>query len=388
MRRVPFIAYVAGLCFAAAVAPAAPSSMMQSLSQACEDKPQAEDQGPFSWATKWFRAEPTPPQPTAVATAMAAQARPAPPVAAHYGDWRSAPSPAGAAPLRQTNPLMGAATFAPLPPAPSLAPAATGFTIDEQLIAAAAPPVVEPDPTEPKALRDLGHARDREGDLVEAERLYRKAIGADPTNPAALNDLGLCLARQGKLEPAAAMLRQAITMRPDKPLYRNNIATVLVELGRPSEALAHLKTAYRPAAAHHNLGLLLVRSGAAADAATHLRQALELDPSFQQSRDALARLENGADYADSAAATPAGGQTDREPAPPAGAPSGFASAPQRRPAQVAAAPRWAGEPTYEPTPAGAEPPASTDSLGSLPYTPAETAGVSGPPRLLPPVLDR
>lgn len=382
MRRVPTIAITAGLSFWAGAAAAAPSSMIQTLNQACDDTPAAASPGPFGWATKWFQSSDSAPAPTAPPVAYVPSRPPAP----VQGDWRSAPL---AAPTRPTNPMVGAATMAPLPAAPSLAPSSIGFTVDEEMIAQTLPPVAPADPTDPRGLRELGHARDREGDLLEAERLYRKAIGADPTSPAAVNDLGLCLARQGKLEPAAAILRQAITMRPDKPLYRNNIATVLVELGRPDEALDHLKAAYRPAAAHHNLGQLLVRAGAEQQAIDQFRQAVEHDPSLSESREALAKL--------TGKGAVAGGQPATKQAAPAARP-GYAAAPTYQPTQVAAAtPRPEPTPatTYEPTPADEPvdaylPPEQPQrGVGPADVAPqGASPGVPSFPRLLPPVLDR
>jgi Tfp pilus assembly protein PilF len=216
------------------------------------------------------------------------------------------------------------------------------------------------DPTSAVVLRELAHVEDRAGQLSEAERHYRAAIGADPSSAAAVNDLALCQARQGRLESAAGTLRQAILMRPDKPLYRNNLATILVELGKTDEARQQLVAAYEPAVANYNLGLLLARSGKSDAAAASFRDAIALDPSMTPAHEALARV------------APA-----RDPAPSPAIAATQASEPVR----------VASLPTPDPgdiTPYGAEESETT------PIGPATTAPEGAPsfPRLLPPVVGR
>ena len=146
-------------------------------------------------------------------------------------------------------------------------------------------------PTDVKALRELGHMEDRLGNLTHAEQHYRQALGANPASAAATNDLGLCLARQGQMEASLATFGQAIQMRPAKSLYRNNIATVHVQLGQTDEALTHLKTVYTPSTATFNLGQLLARAGKTEEAAHQFREALALDPSSTPAREALANIQ-------------------------------------------------------------------------------------------------
>lgn len=343
----------AGLTFAPLAATAAPTSMLHTLPQGGEVS-QTVEPSRMAWLTKWFKGGP--PQPSAAyatptaapgSSGMAYQAPPSatppstplPTQAAFNRGWHGFTPNAAAA----STPLGAMPTYA-APANQSLAGVTPSMTT---------PVAKAPKATDCKSLRNEGHAKDRSGDLAAAEHLYRQAIGTDPTSSAAVNDLGLCLARQGKLEPSAAVFRQAIMMRPDKQLYRNNIATVLVELGQTQEALAHLKTAYGPATAHHNVGQLLAKAGKQEEAIDQMQQALAADPTLAPARQALASI------------------TPQPPAAIAASPQPT-PVPAYQPAQVAAMPSA----VVAPTPAPPE----------VEYAPS--GGVPSFPRLLPPVLDR
>ena len=380
MRNHLTAAIAATMSLAALDAAAAPSSMMHTLP--CSTPPAQSapsEKGPFTWATKWFRDKPTelaaPPQgpPTGVMayqppTNAAPQARPAvavampaasntapaaPPQVAMNNAWhgfggmptRTASAPSDTTPIHQAP----RTTIAQV--TPSLGDAS----------GAGAPTAAD----EARSLREQGHAKDRAGDLVAAEQLYRQSLVADPASAASVNDLGLCLARQGKLEPSAAVLRQAVLMRPDKQLYRNNIATVLVEQGKTDEALSHLQTVSSPAAAHYNVGQLLVRGGKTFEAKTQFEKAIQVDPSLGAAHEALAKLDTP---------TPAALVNQAPKQEPT------------RPAPIAVA---------QAAPAFPQLPQQSPSSDITPLEPSQSseanAALSGPPsfpRLLPPVLSR
>lgn len=345
-------------------------SMLQGLPKGEQTAPADPASKPsrMGWLTKWFGSKPDPAESAPFVLrnqyppTMAYQPAPAP-SGANNGGWGS-PSPAQAL-----------AVTTPKPTATAVAPSRTPITsvqpYNGQPSVGNAMPEPAPAAANAKALREQGHAKDREGQLVAAENLYRQAIGADPTSAASVNDLGLCLARQGKLQPSIATLRQAIMMRPDKPLYRNNIATVLVEIGETDEALAHLKTAYGPAAAHHNLGQLLSRAGRTDAAIAQLNQALELEPTLGPAREALALL--------TAAQPPAAPIASPTPTP-------------ATPSYLSQAPVAPETPAPVPTPAGPQFGYALAQVASAPQraepTSEEPAGAPTFPRLLPPVLNR
>jgi Tfp pilus assembly protein PilF len=177
-------------------------------------------------------------------------------------------------------------------------------------------------PNDVPALLGYAHLLDHQNKLVDATTQYQKAIKANPKESAAYNDLGLCLARRGMICDATKNVTKAVELQPDRVLYRNNLAKLLVEQNRSEEALAQLRTVHTEAIAHYNLAVLLDEHKQEALAESHLRQALELDPSFTQARDWTFRL---------AARTgnPAPAQAYARPAtqPPTGGSYGMSSPP-------------------------------------------------------------
>lgn len=70
----------------------------------------------------------------------------------------------------------------------------------------------------------------RAGRLMEAERIYRKILGADSRNPDALHLLGLIANQAGQPEEAIRLIRQAVAANPMAPSYRANLAMVFEQI--------------------------------------------------------------------------------------------------------------------------------------------------------------
>jgi tetratricopeptide (TPR) repeat protein len=149
-------------------------------------------------------------------------------------------------------------------------------------------------PNDVELLRAAARMEDRQGDLVLAESLYRRAVAANPQHSGALNDLGLCLAREGRLDESIQAIEQAVHLQPDKALYRNNAATVLVEMQQDHKALAHLSAVHGPAVANYNMGQLLAARGRPDESMSYFETALQLDPGLEAARVAIAQLNGGA----------------------------------------------------------------------------------------------
>ncbi len=296
--RINFITSIALLLAMASTTSAAPISMIQGLPEATSAAPSPKA-GQRNWLTKWLIGDaPVQPMPQQVSPqsgpdAFAYKAPVEQPASSAV--WPSTPV--------TTSPIAAVEATVEATQVPS--PSVSAATADAIAAAQAAEAVGNADearrlyyeyltanPTDVKALRELGHMEDRQGNLSHAEQHYRQALGANPASAAATNDLGLCLARQGKLEASVATFGQAIQMRPNKRLYRNNIATVQVQLGQSDEALAQLKAVYDPATATFNLGQLLVKAGKTAEAARRFQEALALEPNLIPAREALAKLQS------------------------------------------------------------------------------------------------
>jgi len=145
-------------------------------------------------------------------------------------------------------------------------------------------------PNDTRAL--LGYARllDRQQSYQEAEQLYLRAIEADPSQASARNDLGMLYARAGNLEAARQAVEEAAALQPSNPRYRNNAAIILTDLGRADQAYGHLAAVHPADVAHYNLGFLLAQRQMHELAASHLQEALALNPQLEPARTILTSL--------------------------------------------------------------------------------------------------
>jgi tetratricopeptide (TPR) repeat protein len=101
----------------------------------------------------------------------------------------------------------------------------------------------------PQQLIDQALANHRQGNLVEAERLYRVALKGDGRNAMLLYLLGVALAQQGKSSEALATLDQSLAINPQMPDTLFARAQLLLAAARPADALADIEHAMALAAA-------------------------------------------------------------------------------------------------------------------------------------------
>lgn len=127
-----------------------------------------------------------------------------------------------------------------------------------------------------------GLALHQNGQMAEAEALYRKVLAKIPSHAGANHLLGLALLNRAKPQDAVTHLARAVHVRGDDAEYRNNFGVALNAAGRPGDAVAELDRAIalRPnyAAAMNNRGLALKALGRHADAAQSFEAALTLKP--------------------------------------------------------------------------------------------------------------
>ncbi len=139
---------------------------------------------------------------------------------------------------------------------------------------------------------DLAVFRQQSGDLVSAERHYRRAIALDPGMAEAMVNLGEMLFARGDPQGAAALYRAAIEHNPRLATAWNNLGAVQDKAGRREEALSNYRHAVELApgfaAARLNLGATLAASGREEEAREQFAQAVKLDPTS-----ALARYQLG-----------------------------------------------------------------------------------------------
>ena len=122
---------------------------------------------------------------------------------------------------------------------------------------------LELDPQSAAAHYNLGASLARSGELAEAERHFRSALGRKPSAQS-YTGLAIVLSRQGRVDEAVASLRDAIAADPDSPAAYDQLGTILAEQGKLEEAAETYRVAIgrRPSAAtHEKLSQILMRLG-------------------------------------------------------------------------------------------------------------------------------
>lgn len=126
-----------------------------------------------------------------------------------------------------------------------------------------------------------GIAFHREGNLADAERLYRRALRRDERNPDAWNYLGVLAHQRGDSAQATQSIRRALELAPDYSDAHNNLGRILDETGDTDGAMREFKEAIRlkcgGAAVHYNLATCLLKRDDAEEAIVELERAIELD---------------------------------------------------------------------------------------------------------------
>lgn len=119
------------------------------------------------------------------------------------------------------------------------------------------------------------------GDIEKARENYEKILEADPTNKFALYNLGLIEQQADRLETAESFYRRALATDPHFAPALFNLA-IIRSASAPQEAadLYQRVIAQNPndAAAHLNLGFVLVSLGRVEEAQSEFVRAVELDP--------------------------------------------------------------------------------------------------------------
>jgi arylsulfatase A-like enzyme len=156
-----------------------------------------------------------------------------------------------------------------------------------------------PDAPDPKRMvrvqrmLEQAQAQFTAGRPAQSVGLLRSALGYDPANKDIHQSLGLAYSALGRHEDAVEAYRKCLSLPPHRNdrIPRFELATALIRLGRAREAIPHLEEiAAGPdpdASTFHNLGVARDAVGDHQGAREAWEHALELDPGFELSRQAL-----------------------------------------------------------------------------------------------------
>jgi tetratricopeptide (TPR) repeat protein len=121
----------------------------------------------------------------------------------------------------------------------------------------------------------------RNGDLVDAETLYRRILEASPDYADAVHFYGVLIHHRDRSDEAIAMIERSIALDPAPGRY-NNLGNALVERGRLDEAIdayrRSIELAPTNADAYNNLGSLQKAQNRKDEAEAAYLTALEIDP--------------------------------------------------------------------------------------------------------------
>lgn len=140
--------------------------------------------------------------------------------------------------------------------------------------------VLEIEPTNDSAYRELGFAYERLNDLRRAEKTYQRAIDLRPAYWAGYNWLGAFYYNQARYEDAATQFQRVVDLAPDSFRGYSNLGATLNEMGRYRTAIQMLQRSVviRPTAgAFSNLGNAYFYSKRFTEAVDPYEAAVKLD---------------------------------------------------------------------------------------------------------------
>jgi Tfp pilus assembly protein PilF len=140
--------------------------------------------------------------------------------------------------------------------------------------------------------RELAVLYDQTGADSKALEEYQRALRENPKNADLLNDVGYFYLARGNLAEAEKWFRSALENNPQHQVAMGNLALTLAEQGHYQQAFELFVKINGPAAAHSNLGVILVRHGDVDQAKKAFRKALRFDEQIQPAKATLAYLES------------------------------------------------------------------------------------------------
>lgn len=161
--------------------------------------------------------------------------------------------------------------------------------------------VLAEEPNNVEAVLGMSRMNVKAQRMVEAEQGFTQAMKLSPKSPAVLSEVGQFYAQQQRWEKAIPLLQEAQRIEPHEKSHQFTLAVTLTKAGRISEALPHFTDAVGEAAAHYNVGRLLVESGKNTQAEEQFTLALAKDPALSDAQFFLDEIRAGGKTAPAAA---------------------------------------------------------------------------------------
>ncbi|MDB5335957.1 MAG: cellulose synthase subunit BcsC, partial [Planctomycetaceae bacterium] len=154
--------------------------------------------------------------------------------------------------------------------------------------------VLKKEPKNIDALLGVARLDEKAQRLVVAEEGYAKALELQPKSPYVLGEVGKFYALQQRWDKAIPLLQEAQRMEPHEKSHHFTLAMALTKAGKTDEALPHFTEAVGEAAAHYNIGRMLVESGKPAAAEQEFVLALAKDPNLSDAQYFLDEIRSNA----------------------------------------------------------------------------------------------
>jgi Flp pilus assembly protein TadD len=148
------------------------------------------------------------------------------------------------------------------------------------------------DPTTFDVLKRLGETLFNTGAIRQAAECFQAACALAPTNGTPFNDLGVALAKLNRHREAVEAFRRATALDPENPVTTNGLGAALTSIHELEEAEKWLLKAQQLAptdpSTQSNLGILYKQLGRLDDALRHYDRALALKPDYPEAQKARA----------------------------------------------------------------------------------------------------
>ncbi len=151
---------------------------------------------------------------------------------------------------------------------------------------------------EASARMQMGVTYLEQRDLPSAMRELSKAAELDPENPEIDMTLGLAYQARGDHEKAEEYLRTAIRKNPDYAAAHNNLGNLLVQKGKGEEAIREYEKAVAnvlyptPEFGYYNMGREYARQKDLLKAEVMFQRAISLKPTFVEAYRELAKVQS------------------------------------------------------------------------------------------------